>query len=68
MQSVRTHPRFLGLMWQHDRNALVAVSFSARKNFRRSAHAQATRPPRHSLSEQLERYGRNNIVKISAVK
>ena len=56
MQSVRTRPRLLGLLCQHDRNAVVAVSFSSKKNFRRSAHAQATRPPKDSLAEQLERY------------
>lgn len=55
MQSVRAHPRLLRLLLQHERNAVVAVNFSSKKNFRRSAHAQATRPPRDSLSEQLER-------------
>jgi len=56
MQSVRAHPRLLRLLLQHERNAVVAVNFSSKKNFRRSAHAQATTPPRDSLSEQLERY------------
>ena len=59
MQSLRrSHPRLLGLMWQHDHNALVAVTFPAtatRKTLRRGAHAQATRPPRDKLYDQLER-------------
>ena len=60
MQSLRrSHPRLLGLMWQHDHNsALVAVALpatAARKTLRRGAHAQATRPPRDPLYDHLEK-------------